>query len=359
MSVDQHKIPSDEICILKSPTSVLTNGSDLSEIYICDIFSMNRSASEEEVVVRLPMIWTYKKNVEMCGIWFTALLFYLRNFRDGINTISKHGNNTLDTTTIPKGRGEKIISYYMVLWLLNKDESLFNAIYAKFVKDIGYYKDCLNLAKMAKARNYTDGQIRLLLMPMAMALMHDENIIIQSNIKKEKNIRLSLASKWAPRAGKSFTNLIPYLKQLCNITGRDSDMKWRKYIQHIIKYKFNQNNANYYSNNTILYMDSLNSPTIESLLSTKQYNRINLQTIPKKAFKLYENVLVNTPELTEKYFDYVYSNKCDNNTKNYSDELRKNQDIRYLTDPLETISQYIDMVYNIYSSDLSWAHTHI
>jgi hypothetical protein len=240
----------------------------ISSTVICDIFNMGRGVCENEIVNKLPLVWAY----DTSGIWYVALMFYMRNIR-------KMGNS-------PKGKGERLLSYYMCLWLLKNHKNMFMANYFRFVQEIGYYKDCLNLAKMAKEQKYDASDILLLLMPMAVSLMEDENLIIQKHLYKSigtktNELKLSLAAKWAPREGKAFTQLIPYLKQLCNITGPKSDMKWRKYIQQIT-----------YGNTSV---------TIEKLLSTKQYDKVNFKTVPSKAFNLYKNAFKRIPELTEKF----------------------------------------------------------
>jgi hypothetical protein len=269
-----------------------------SENCICNIITLSRYIYEEDIVNNFPMIWTYTGNfnctndVKIRGVWFIALMFYLRNIRKNSHVI-----DTSQTVVVTKGRGEKLLSYYMALWLLKKDQSLFITNYTRFVKDIGYYKDCLNLAQMAKERNYTDTEIRILLMPMAVALMTDENVIILNHFNNSKEtIKLSLASKWAPREGKAFSNLIPYLKQLCNITGSKSNMKWRKYIQTLVTYN-------------IIDHSTAVVPSIETLLSTKKYDLINFNTIPIKARRLYKNTFMKIPKLCEKYINQVQIEK--------------------------------------------------
>ena len=204
----------------------------------------------------------------------------------------------------------------MALWLLKKDQSLFEYNYGQFVSNIGYYKDCLNLAQMALDRNYSDEYIRILLTPMAVSLLCDENLITQSILNKSKTPQLSLASKWAPREGKSFSNLIPYLKDLCNITGPQSNMKWRKFIQHIVKYS-----------------NKVEGMSIETLLSTKRYDLIDFDTIPSKALNLYKNTFLKIPGLRERYFEYIH------------DKKQKKKDIMFLNkNKLQMVKQFIPLV---------------
>jgi hypothetical protein len=253
---------------------------------ICDIFNMSRGVCENDIVNKLPLVWAY----DTSGIWYVALMFYIRNIRK------------IDKS--PKGKGERLLSYYMCLWLLKNHKNMFMANYFRFVQEIGCYKDCLNLAKMAKEQKYDDSDIRLLLMPMAVSLMEDENLIIQKHLYKSigtktNELKLSLAAKWAPREGKAFTQLIPYLKQLCNITGLKSDMKWRKYIQQIT-----------YCNK---------STTIEKLLSMKQYDMVNFKAVPSKAFNLYKKAFNRIPELTEKFAMFLSKVQSDDATVHVND----------------------------------------
>lgn len=251
-----------------------------SVIAICDIINMSRGTYEKDIVDRLPLVWAY----DTSGIWYVALMFYVRNIRK-IDNLSK-------------GKGEKLLSYYMCLWLLKNNKNMFMLNYFRFVQEIGCYKDCLNLAKIAKEKQYTDSDIRLLLMPMAVSLMEDENLIIQKHLNtrgsKTNILNLSLAAKWAPREGKAFTKLIPYLKQLCNIIEPKSDMKWRKYIQQIT------------------YGNTLT--TIERLLSMKQYDKVNFNAVPSKAFNLYKNAFKRIPELTEKLVEFLSKVRNGNDT---------------------------------------------
>ena len=255
---------------------------EIEKVSICDIFNMTRDATEKDVISKLPMVWNYGNKTN--GVWVVALMFYMRNIRSVDCVISEECN-----VKVSKGRGEKLLSYYIALWLLRKDPQLFCTNYNRFVHDLGYYKDCLLLAKMAKDRGYSTDEIRTLLMPISISLMCDENIIVKEHLKPTKKvIKLSLASKWAPREGKAFAEFIPYLKQLCNITGPKSDMRWRKYIQQIAK-------------------GTPDVKTIENLLSTKQYDLINFKTVPSKAFNLYKNAFIRIPELNQKFFNFIAS----------------------------------------------------
>ena len=251
---------------------------------LCDIFNMDRYASEIDIISKLPLVWSYRCD-ENIGELYIALMFYMRSIRKIDN--------------VPKGKGEKLLSYYMLLWLLSNFKLMFMSNYFSFIRDIGCYKDCLHLAKLAKEKKYSDDDIRLLLMPMAVALMEDENYIIQAHLSNTITIpKLSLASKWAPREGKAFTSLIPYLKQLCNITGGKTDMKWRKYIQQIT-------------------FGNTNNHTIEKLLSTKQYDKVNFNAVPSKAFNLYKNAFARIPELSNKFANFLSKVKTNSSTNNH------------------------------------------
>jgi hypothetical protein len=232
-----------------------------------------------------PILWNYG---EPRGQLFISLMFYIRNFRKKAYII----NNSI--CHINNGRCEKMLSYNMSLWLLKNKPLMFTNNHMRFIHDMGCYKDCLVLSKMASARNYSNNQIHMILLPMATSLINDSKIIDQitnQHISQNANDTvsnllslLSLASKWAPREGKLFNEFIPQLKQLCGITGPKSNMLWRKYIQKIVKHI---------------------PTTIESNLSKKKYNNINFKTIPQLAKKKYRNTFMNTPELRTPYMKYL------------------------------------------------------
>lgn len=249
----------------------------MAKTHVCELFNMSRGANEEDVVSLCPIIWEYDMDL------FVALMFYIRDIRK--NPVDDL--NYPEFKSIPKGKGEKMLSYWMAFWLLNNHEISFAKNFTRFVRDIGYYKDCLIMAKMAYEMKYSDNKIMLILMPLAHALSMDENKILKAhvnNMPREK-LSLSLASKWAPRQGKSYSMLIPYMKKLCNISGTQSDAKWRKYIQSIVK--------------------ATTVDTVEKLLSTKNYNKINFKSVPSKAFNLYKNTFTNTPELNKRFTKFV------------------------------------------------------
>jgi hypothetical protein len=251
------------------------------KIYIIEIFNSEKNAIEEDIVNKLEMVWNYTEHNMECGIWFVALMFYLRNIRQSKYMIEP---GICVEININEPKSFKNVSYYMALWLLKHHPGMFIANHTRFVSDIGYYKDCLNMSKMAKDRGYSKEQIDMILMPMAIALINDKYTIIQSYVNPNDNQKkISLASKWAPRQGKAFAEFIPQLKKLCNITEPQSNMKWRKYIQQIIK------------------SSKINMIPIETYLSNKNYEQINMANIPIKAFKLYKNKFLRTPELRNKY----------------------------------------------------------
>jgi len=126
----------------------------------------------------------------------------------------------------------KIFSFELLLWLLKNYENIFTQVYDVFLGD--NYRDCLILAKIAKCLDMDKGKINLLLMPMASALLNDEDKIISGRyLGGNGECLLSSASKWAPRHGKSFAEFIHPLRKLCGIKGRNIDIKWRKFIRGI------------------------------------------------------------------------------------------------------------------------------
>jgi hypothetical protein len=278
--------------------------------YICDIFNMTRDSFEKNTILpKLQTVYDYDE-----GITLVALMFYMRNIRKSSGP-HNHG----------KGKGEKLISYTILLWLLENHEKIFIVNYITFIQ-MGYYKDCLILASIAKQQTIPEYKIILLLTPMAIALSNDdENLYIAQLSGNYSNITMSRAAKWAPRQGKAYSHCIPYLKQLCGITGAKSNMKWRKYIQR-------------------LTIASKSPKTIETLLSSKQYENINFNFIPIKAFNLYKNKFKRTGELSTKYHNYLrdimfYKNINDTSISEF--ELDK---ITPYDTVFNTVSKYIPLV---------------
>jgi hypothetical protein len=245
------------------------------------IYNADVNTPEDEINKRLFDIWDFDSDPYK-GSWFMCTMFCMRNFKKQILPIeiTQHEKKTIDIF-IPKGHGLKIISYYMILYLLKHHEDKFLRNYATFI-NLGCYKDCLNLARMAKERNFSINQIELLLQPMAFALLNDENVIIQARMNNDIFPKISLASKWAPREGKSFSEFIPILKKLCNITGKFSSKYWRQYITSISKRQI----------------------SVENLLSKKDFNKINMHSLPLKAMRLYESTFINNNVLNSKLNDY-------------------------------------------------------
>lgn len=272
--------------------SLLHCWNNICEKNLIKIFKIPRECHEEDFIRTIAIIWHYNEDDKPNGHWFIALIFYFRNFRElTINGL----NNT--KIKIPKGRGNKLLSYYMMLWLLTKDKKLFLSNYDRYIK-LGYYRDCLSLAMIAKNRNFTDEYISILLEPLANALINDEYKIIQNHLNTNKNkLQLSLASKWAPREGGAYSVLIPYLKKLCGINGKNSNKAWRKYIQKI---KYHHTDK-----------------TIETLLSSHKYDLIDFNKVPNKAFDLYKNAFIKNPLLKDKYKKYNKLKKITDSIQSY------------------------------------------
>lgn len=199
---------------------------------------------------------------------FIALMFYLRNIR------KNKGN--------PCGRGERYLSYTMALWLLRIDPELFEKNICIFVSKIGYYKDCLLMAKLARTDNYSNKEIDKILTPMAISLLEDEYNINKSLIDKTPIKNISKASKWAPREGKAFDMFIPNLQRLCALN--NSKKSWRKFINNIV--------------------NKLPNPVLETLLSEKKYDEVDFSKIPVKAFKLYNNYFKSNKILCSKFNEF-------------------------------------------------------
>ena len=240
-----------------------------------DIFNMSRmdytenheESKNTKLYEQFKEIYNYDKNM------FVALMFYTRNIRTQKNNI-------------PKGKGERDISYIMALWLLKNDSVLFDKNIFLFVSELGCYKDCLLMAKIAKNIGYSNKLIDKILLPMAVSLIQDDFNIVKSFIEKTPQKKISLASKWAPREGKAYSEFIPNLKRLCQIFGKHSNANWRKLIRSIINK----------TQDPIL---------IETLLSSKKYESIEFSKIPSKAFNLYKNHFKKNDLLKDRFNNFI------------------------------------------------------
>jgi hypothetical protein len=236
---------------------------------IIRVFNTCRSDDLESINFQniAKVIWDYNP------VQYVALMFYLRNIR----------KTNVNNIQLQKGKGERLLSYYMALWLLEHHEDTFILNSQVLIEDLGYFKDCLNMARIAKDRNMTDHHIDLILYPMAMALMNDEAKIIQTSEGKDTTIELSLAHKWAPRQGKAFAEFIPCLRKLCNITGPKPQEKWRKYVRAIAQKKI----------------------TTENMMSAREFDNINFAEVPRLAFNLYKNAFSKRDETKDRFAEFI------------------------------------------------------
>jgi hypothetical protein len=278
---------------------------------VVSVFNISRLPKERETFINNPIsVWSC--STEVCQfinllptIWnynnktFISLMFYLRNIRKA----------TLHCTKLQKGKGERMLSYYMAIWLLEHHEDVFILNCRILIEDLGYFKDCLNMARIAKDRNMTDHQINLILYPMASALMLDESKIIKSHLSgnPDVSLELSLAHKWAPRQGKAFSEFIPYLRKLCNITGQKPQEQWRKYIRAIAQKKI----------------------TTENLMSAREFDKINFSAVPSKAFNLYKKAFAKRGDTKERFAEFIK-------------QVRSNEKkIHVILHPHEILNQYL------------------
>lgn len=240
---------------------------------VVELFYMHRDTDKETINKLCSMVWKNNKQL------LVAIMFYTRAFRPIAN---------VDV----RGKGEKLLSYHITLWLLKHDIDTFLKNYNYYIT-IGCYRDCLVLAKMA-IPSFTEEDIYTLLTPMSTALIIDTH-----RVTTVPNARITLAAKWAPRQNKSFDICIKYLKKLCGITGPKSDARWRKYIQTLMKY--------------------YDSPTIETSLSSQQYDNIDFGKVPSCAFNLYKNMFASHPALKSRFYTYIthanMGEKKNNHTK--------------------------------------------
>jgi hypothetical protein len=275
---------------------------------IISVFNTCRSNDLDSICFQnmFPVIWNYNP------IQYVALMFYLRNIR----------KTNVNNTQLQKGKGERLLSYYMALWLLEYHEDTFILNIRVLIEDLGYFKDCLNMAHIAKDRNMTDHHIDLILYPMAMALMIDEAKIIQGLNEKDTPLELSLAHKWAPRQGKAFTEFIPCLRKLCNITGPKPQERWRKYIRAIAQKKI----------------------TIENLMSSREFDKINFASVPSLAFNLYKNAFAKRDETKHRFAEFI------KRVRSSSEKVHVN------IHPHEIINKYLNLNNILHNQELIEEH---
>ena len=275
------------------------------DISVVELFYMTCDTDVKTINKLCSVVWEENKKI------LVAIMFYTRAFRD-IKNIDVNG------------RGEKLLSYHIALWLLKHDISTFLQNYNYYIAEIGCYRDCLVLAKMA-IHSFTEADIYTLLTPMSTALIVDTH-----NVITNPNPRITLAAKWAPRQKKSFNVCIKYLKKLCGITGPTSDAQWRKYIQTLMKY--------------------YESPTPETSLSSQQYDNIEFGKIPSCAFNLYKNMFATHPALKSRFLMFLtYANMRDvsDNHIHNRDAIKppaSNSDNDILTYPFRVLEMYKTLV---------------
>lgn len=197
-------------------------------------------------------------------------LFYFTSRYTNKNTIyyliNKLYNSTHDTVLIlsitlyfrdyKNGRGEKQLSYFMLLWLKGKMPDIYEKFLPVYVR-YGYWKDIFNICKLS-IDNSKKINVEL------------EMIIKQLQIDINLDDNISLLCKWIPSEKSSF-NKYPYylankLSRLLYPNDRKAKQKYRKTISNLRSKLF----------------------IVERKMCNQEWNAIDYSNVPSTAFSKYE-----------------------------------------------------------------------
>ena len=211
-----------------------------------------------------------------------------------------------------KGKGEKLVSIYALLWLRKNKPFTYIANLLNYL-ELGYFKDLLVIVKLAEEEGQgtlmDDGSEAIELQLMAEFLRYDyeqfnkyqQSAAAQSkntnNVNDEKkddenkkspNISLSLAAKWAPTEKSSF------------------DTKKTKFAHRLSKLLFPSSTKALKEYRKLLSSLRKQLQVVEKLMCDNQWDKIQFENIPSKAHKLIRNALkLHQPERYQQYLSDV------------------------------------------------------
>jgi hypothetical protein len=256
--------------------------------YCVDAFSsVVRGTPEERVVDAFTNAWSENPQLAL------AILLNLRDCRDGKS----------DTG----GKGEKLVSYFGLLWLRENYPATYLLNLPVFL-DHGCFKDLCQLSKLAYQRSLTKlGQEYVELEYFAEWILADK-LAIES--KSSDKVPLTLSAKWAPTEKTHFDkkengNQAYVLAQLIfpGFKGMTAMRKYRKLLGSLRE----------------------NMKIVERLMAAGRWTEINFSTLPAKAHRLLRKAFVkHAPNEYNKYLELLSEGKVKiNSTGTQPHELVK------------------------------------
>jgi hypothetical protein len=212
--------------------------------YLLDFFIMSvRNTPEEDLINNLKL--AYREDPRST----IALLFQLRDAR--------------------KGKGEKLLTYYSLLWLKKYHPRVYLLNIEKFI-DYGYYKDLCQLVKLSHNREINQNiNIELELLGEQLLIdytKHKNNFYSNYNLVPSN---ISLVAKWAPTLNTHFDKPENgnQAKKLARLMFKDSKTPEKDY-------------------RTMLSILRNQLKIVEKLMSENRWDEINFESVPSKAHKI-------------------------------------------------------------------------
>jgi len=201
---------------------------------------------------------------------------------------------------VRKGKGEKKIVRYALLWLRHHKPKTYLLNLRDFTINLGYFKDLVQLASEIPL-DHRKEMFGLELAIIGEALLYDKELVDTSNRMDEKQISISLAAKWAPSEGKHFDVLA---KRLAKLMFPQSKTALKEYRLLLTKLRHHLN-------------------LVETLMCENKFDQIDFSKVPSKAHRLLRKAFVkHNPLRYEKYLEQVSLGKQKiNTTATYPHEL--------------------------------------
>lgn len=168
-----------------------------------------------------------------------------------------------------KGRGEKLLTYYSLLWLKRYHPRVYLLNIEKFI-DYGYYKDLCQIYKLSHNRDFNqDTNIELELLGEQLSIDYNNH---KNNFYSHNNLvpsNISLVAKWAPSLNTHFDKPEHGLqaKKLAKLIFRDSKTPEKDY-RIMLSILRNQ------------------LKIVEKLMSENRWDEIKFEAVPSKAHKI-------------------------------------------------------------------------
>ena len=224
----------------------------------------------------------------------------------------------LHSRDIRGGKGEKLVSFYAMMWLRKNHPLTYLLNLPQFIH-VGCYKDLLQLSVMRKEHGqsllttdeFNGSDIELNLFSETLR----EDIRSYNSITEEEKLcKVSLAAKWAPSEGKHYHE---EFTELCELLTDGNRKEYRQVISKLRKH--------------------LN--IIERQMSLKDWESIQFSSIPSRAHKLLRDALYK--HCKERYEDYMEDLKEGKEQINYKG-----------IQPHEIVKEYLTNIINPYTAEI-------